>query len=222
MVICSQVKAACGNPSTLPSATLFVQTIYHLSGLTTEGTHLSGPANVATLLWFNYDAACFQETAKTNKTPFLEAGRRWCAFMSRFKPDANTKTVTSLHDISNPSAAGSMHALQIDGHWQVKLISVGKQCGLIQLKACHKPLHTNSHMHVWMHVSAGGGEPVVFFEDLDSGLNHGWSRFWLKCAKNIRFTFFPISTENKDVIPDFTEWKLWRITSPMKRLSCDL
>lgn len=55
----------------------------------------------------------------TSRIPFLETGRRWCTLMPRFKPNTGTKTVTSLHDISNPSPAGSMHALQIDGHWQV-------------------------------------------------------------------------------------------------------
>lgn len=38
-----------GNLSVLPSGTLFAETIYHLSGLTEEGTHLSGPADVARL-----------------------------------------------------------------------------------------------------------------------------------------------------------------------------
>lgn len=64
------------NLSALPSGTLFAKTVYHLSGLTEEGTHLSGPADVAALLLFNYDAACFLETANTNKALFVEAGRR--------------------------------------------------------------------------------------------------------------------------------------------------
>lgn len=55
---------------------LFVRTIYHLSGLAEEGTHLLSLADVATLLLFNYSAACFLETTKTNKPPFEEAGRR--------------------------------------------------------------------------------------------------------------------------------------------------
>lgn len=55
---------------------LFVRTIYHLSGLAEEGTHLLSLADVATLLLFNYSAACFLETTKTNKPLFEEAGRR--------------------------------------------------------------------------------------------------------------------------------------------------
>lgn len=54
----------------------FVSTVYHLSGLTEEGTHLSSLADAASLLLFNYGAACFLETAKTNKALFKEAGRR--------------------------------------------------------------------------------------------------------------------------------------------------
>lgn len=55
--------AAIPQPSLLQP--VFVESIYHLSGLTLEGTHLSGPAIVAALLLFHYDAASFQD-------PFLK------------------------------------------------------------------------------------------------------------------------------------------------------
>lgn len=52
-------RAATAQPSLLQP--FIVESIYHLSGLTLEGKHLSGPAVVSALLVFNYDAVSFQE-----------------------------------------------------------------------------------------------------------------------------------------------------------------